>query len=203
MPRYSLTLSDQEVKDLKRLAQKDDRSMASMMRVVFKRGLHVSISASNPRQNDVKSASEQRHNDATPDPARAGTDSGRKKEEKKKRERVSASGVAATVIGEMNRIVKAADSSRRGWTVAAWEPSIRTLVRKGFTADDLLEVVRWRAAEVQRKNDWQWFTPDTLFKPTKFPGYLDNARAGVQYGAPSRGQSTMDFEAGCDEVPDA
>ncbi len=84
--------------------------------------------------------------------------------------------VAKHVISEMNRI------AGRDWAAKAWRPNISKLLAKGFTQDDLMIVVRWKADEAERSGDWQWFKPDTLFRPTLFAGKLDNAKAGVKMG---------------------
>lgn len=70
------------------------------------------------------------------------------------------------------------------FAVAPWEKWIAGLLGRKHTVAEMLEVVEWKAAEARRVGDWQWFIPDTLFRPTNFAGNLDKARAGVTH-APS------------------
>jgi len=51
MPRYSLDITAEERDQLKKLAKASERSMAGMMRIVFRRGLQASIPA--PRQTEI------------------------------------------------------------------------------------------------------------------------------------------------------
>jgi hypothetical protein len=85
---------------------------------------------------------------------------------------------AEAVISAMNEL------AGRRWTSKAWEPTIAKLLGAGYTEEDLLTVVYWKAAESERQGDWQWFKPDTLFRPTLFAAKLDNARAGVVMTGP-------------------
>ncbi|GAF91560.1 unnamed protein product, partial [marine sediment metagenome] len=72
--------------------------------------------------------------------------------------------------------------SDRGFGVDAWASTIGKIIESGFTASEMIEVVDWKGEEAGRTGKWEWFKPDTLFRPTKFPGYLDSARAGVKMG---------------------
>ena len=208
--------------------------MMSIMRVVFKRGLRVSISASNQRQSNVKSASNQRQSNVKsaslprqndvpqpdqpsekplatlpkdagtnlalfPDPDQKGfkTLKGEKDRRGSVRGNLQFGPVAKHVISEMNKI------AGRRWTAKAWEPEIGKLIAKGFTQDDLITVVRWKAAESERTGNWEWFKPDTLFRSTLFPGKLDNAKAGVEIngakGSSQKQSDHQDYTKGVDE----
>ena len=97
--------------------------------------------------------------------------------------------VAEAVIGRMNEIRQWKIGARRGWSSTTWTETIGALLAKGFGQADMLEVVEWKAGECERVGDWQWFKPDTLFRPTLFAAKLDNARAGVEHGPQARTQA--------------
>ena len=108
-----------------------------------------------------------------PSPARAGTSS----KKKDKKNSIYIQETTERVICRVNEFWP----GDRGFTVKANTKRIGRLLKDGFTADDMIEVVEHKAAAAARNGDWQWFKPDTIFKPTKFPDYLDNARAGVTH----------------------
>jgi uncharacterized phage protein (TIGR02220 family) len=181
MPRYSLNLSDEERDDLRRIAGAEDRSMASMMRVIFKSGLHVWKTASKQRQNSVEMTSLSRQNSAeltpdspTPTPACApASSSQRKKEEKKEKgngaPRLCSLEISEQVIGELNRLTgqsirPSAEGHRR---------LIQARLNAGATVEDLLRVVRVQHAEWGDSEKMSGhLVPKTLFKASNFENYV-------------------------------
>jgi hypothetical protein len=128
--------------------------------------------------------------------ARAGVRSQREEEKETERERQptktqllreAAQRAGKLAIDEMNRIRSQHLPKKRGFGLPPYLKEIRTILANGHTVEDLLTVVRWRADEAVRTDDWQWFTPSTLFKPTLFAKKLDEANAGVVRGRPSPG----------------
>jgi uncharacterized phage protein (TIGR02220 family) len=186
---------------VKAIAKEEDRTVASALRCLVRRQLQVVKLLENGaiRLESAPICVESAENPQSPEPA-SPTPPDPDPEEEKRREdlekkedrRGSVRGnldfrqVAEHVISEMNRIAS------RSWTAKAWEPNVSKLLAKGFTQDDLMIVVDWKAAECKRSGDWQWFKPDTLFKPTLFAGKLDNARAGVEHSP----QKTLAFTDG-------
>jgi uncharacterized phage protein (TIGR02220 family) len=136
----------------------------------------------------------QYHGDTTvipspdPTPARAGTDPEKKKKKKKSAAKTDATMETEIVISEMNRL------AGREWEPEAWKGRLGKLLAKGFTVDDFLKVVHWRASEAKRQSDWGWFKPDTIFRIRSFGEKLDNAKAGVQIGESAPNHTTPSAE---------
>jgi len=87
----------------------------------------------------------------------------------------------ASIIGKMNE----RRPSSRGFRVDPWVKTIGRLLKAGHTVSEMLELVDWRANECEASGDWQWFKPDTLFRASRFAGYLDTARAGIKLRTPA------------------
>lgn len=87
--------------------------------------------------------------------------------------------VTQCVIDRMNKL----RPMPRGFTVEANLEKIGRLLKAGYSEDDLIAVVDHKAKGCKLKADWQWFKPSTLFRPTRFGDYLEDARANVPVGA--------------------
>jgi uncharacterized phage protein (TIGR02220 family) len=182
VPRYSLDLTDEERDQLQAMAKEEERSMMSIMRVVFKRGLHVCISASKSRQSNVISASKSRQNDAcpSPTPARAGTVPEKKEEKNKKKKeemRLAPLDVTTRILDDLN--------DRAGTGFRATGKKARTLIadrmRDGFTEADFYEVHRKKCAEWLDSDMCRYLTFETLYS-LKFEKYLGQPDVGPQRG---------------------
>jgi uncharacterized phage protein (TIGR02220 family) len=177
------------------MAKADDRTMASMMRVVFRRGLHVSNStpnphqirtdsAPNPHQNDTKSAPNQ---DYSAEPKteiidkKTGTDLDLKEEEKSKKKKRKKD--MSILVETAQKVIDRVNDLRpvgNGFKPTSYHKPIGKLLAMDFTAEDMIAVVEWKAAECKRRADWQWFKPGTLFRSGSFAEKLDEAQAGVE-----------------------
>lgn len=96
-----------------------------------------------------------------------------------------ARGATERVIGRINELRPAA----KGFGIDAWVKTVARLLKAGHTVSEILEVIEWRGAECRASGDWTWFKPDTLMRRSRFAGYLDNARAGVDLTGTRRPRS--------------
>jgi hypothetical protein len=215
VPRYSLDLTDDERDQLKAIAAEEERSMMSVMRVVFKRGLRVSISTSLSRQSNVIVASESRQSDACPSPACAPESAGTNlalfsdqdpdqkdpdlKREKDRRGSVRGNldfgAVAELVVGLVNEL----KPTKGNFAPSTYKDQITKLIQKGFTENNMVSVIEWKAAECKRKGNWGWFKPGTIFRQGRFGELVDEANAGVELGGssdPNNQKNKQDYPNG-------
>ena len=189
MPRYSVDLTDAEVAKAKAWAKKEDRTMASLMRCIFKSALHVGNVASIQRQNDVNSASIPRQNSAesaslpqSHSPARApGTSQEECIEEvippkppaKKAAKKRSATApladqeIASAIVEHLNE--------KAGTTFRPTGQSARQLISarlgEGYTPEDIRAVIDKKCAEWKGTEYDKFLRPSILFGKEKFEQY--------------------------------
>ncbi|NIO76291.1 MAG: hypothetical protein GTN69_10515 [Armatimonadetes bacterium] len=117
---------------------------------------------------------------------------GRKRRDTAKRARLQRTQAAERIVARINELRSPYIPDAKGFSTEPYLKEITTCLIK-HTEDELLEVMQWMYDEAVRKNDWQWFVPDTMFRPTLFKKKLDKSRAGVKYGdnGHGRGQQAM------------
>jgi uncharacterized phage protein (TIGR02220 family) len=64
--------------------------------------------------------------------------------------------------------------------------NIRARLRESFTRDDMLLVIDYKHEQWQETKYYEHMQPTTLFRPTKFDGYLQNALRWDSKGRPKR-----------------
>jgi hypothetical protein len=176
MPRYSVDLTLDEVKQVKAIAKKEDRTLASTLRCLVRRQLHVG--------KLIENGAKQLQNSKDIDIGLRAPDSSSQKEreEKKKKGSQVAGAIASRVIGRINSLRPERINGKvvKGFSPVAYESTVGLLLKRGHTELDMVTVVEWKAEECKRRRDWQWFKPSTLFRSTKFREKLDEALAGVE-----------------------
>ena len=139
-----------------------------------------------------------------PDPAPAHEQSTPDQKEKKKKKRKKPDrqelssmmlGIAGRVVDKVNQL-RPKKKNAAGFSPETYVAAVAKLLKLGFSEEDLLAVVHLKASECQRKNDWEWFKPATLFRSTKFAGKLDEAKAGVINGKGPVGQTGLPLSGG-------
>jgi uncharacterized phage protein (TIGR02220 family) len=210
VPRYSLDITAGERKELKAIAKREDRSMASMMRVVFRSGLHVWNTASNPRQIRVDSASESRQNDVKSasnqgnllpgtDPALLSPQK-KKEKEKKKEDRSVSMETIREIVDDLNATTKGLEAFKGCKGIRPTGAKVRQLIQarvnEGATVDDFKTVHRKKLNE-WRETKWElYLRPSTLYGP-KFDEYLnqpEKVRRGTA-GGTQADKRAADFAA--------
>lgn len=147
--------------------------MMSIMRVVFRRGLRVSISASKSRQSNVTSASLPRQSDAYPSPVRAGTDSG-------KEIRIETREAATRIIGHFNRTCG-------GLVSTLDQPAIGRIAAKleNYTEENSQAVIDWGNTRWPKGDKWRERCLNiTHLFGDKFGHYLTAAGQSKETAAP-------------------
>lgn len=177
MARYSVDLTMEEVKQVKAIAKDEDRTLASMLRCLIRRQLQVVILL----DNGVK----QLHNSKDIGIAPCAPVSSLQKEEREEKNRSGlqvAGAIASRVVGRINSLRPKTINGKKvkGFNPAAYESDVATLLKRGNTEIEIITVVEWKAEECNRRRDWQYFKPATLFRPTRFREKLDEALAGVE-----------------------
>ena len=189
MPKYTLEMSEAERDILRELAKAEDRSLASMMRVVFKRGLHVSKPTVDPAVTSTvvstvgpavdpavglpTSSGDQPATAKTPDPPLPGVirdpDPDQKKERKKRKKEngLCPPDVSERVIGKLNELTgtkyrPSAEGTRR---------LIGARLRDGYLEPDLIRVVEQQVDEWLGTKWEKYLRPETLFNASKFESY--------------------------------
>lgn len=210
--RFTVRMSSSEHEMLKALQQRHDRNRGDMIRWLVKLAYtsgDVVSRASSVRQACVSDASVVRqsssnypHSEKHPPTEIIDKKPGTPLADQKKKERKNTTKdsegeileIAQRVIGRVNEI---RPGSKRGFDPKTYVKQIRTLVKKGYSAEDMILVVEWKAAESKRSGEWFWFKPATLFRTERFGEKLDEAQAGVSSSEtrrkPQRGQRGFDL----------
>lgn len=64
--------------------------------------------------------------------------------------------------------------------------NIRARLREGYSADDLILVIDYKHEHWHETEQYDYMQPTTLFRPTKFEGYLSSATRWNDKGRPAR-----------------
>jgi uncharacterized phage protein (TIGR02220 family) len=168
MARYSVDLTAEEVEQVKAIALSEDRTMASALRCLIRRAIHVGNTLENRvNQRQIDSRSQAKQHRPDPTPARAGTDPEKNKKEKRER-KVAPLAITKEILSDLSE-----------YTGKQYKPKLNTkareliagLMAKGATVEDFKEVHRKKAAEWKGTEFAQYLRPSTLYG-NKFGDYL-------------------------------
>ena len=164
MPRYSVDLTLDEVKQVRAIAKGEDRTLASMLRCFVRRQLHV-VSL---LENGAKQLRNSKDMDIG---LRAPVSSSQKEEEKSKKKKetgLAPLAVSKEILGYLN--------ATAGTNVQHKAVSHRRLIQArlndGATVEDFKTVIRKKCAEWLGKTMQTNLKPSTLFAACHFDDYL-------------------------------
>lgn len=201
MPRYSVDLTPEEVKQVQAIAKKEDRTLASALRCMIRRQLQVVILLEN-RVNCLESA----HNPQSPshgqdleqDTRSSTPEKKEEKDNKKKKDPTLAPlNVTGRILSDLNE--RAGTNFQASGKVA--RRLIAARLNDGFTEADFIEVNRKKC--IEWKDDPKMahhLTHETLYGP-KFEKYLGQleGRSGQQSFNPDNQGNQQNYTDGVDE----